>query len=82
MRYLVYAARDRHGPFYFVKREDEAPPEWPGLRLEIASVYADKDKAELALLEIVRWSAKAEEHAQRCRSAHSPTVVRTQGDHG
>ena len=51
MRYLLYMGRDGHGVFAFVKRIDEAPPKWPGLRLEIVGAYLDKAAAERALLE-------------------------------
>ena len=52
MRYLLYTGRDGHGVFAFVKRIDEAPPQWPGLRLEIVGAFLDKDAAERALLDL------------------------------
>ncbi len=50
MRYLLYTGRDGDGAFSFVKRMDEAPPQRPGVRLEIVGTYLDKDDAERALL--------------------------------
>ena len=45
MRYLLYTGRDGDGAFSFVKRMDEAPPQRPGVRLEIVGTYLDKDDA-------------------------------------
>jgi len=52
MNYVLYAARDDLGAFSFVKPINEAPPDWSGLHLQIAGVYAEKGHADRGLLEM------------------------------
>ena len=49
MRYLAYIGRDRYGTFSFVRRLDEAPPQWAGLVLHIVADHAQEDEAERSL---------------------------------
>ena len=52
MRYLAYMARDRYGTFSFVRRLDEAPPQWSGLVLHIVADHAQEAEAERCLQRI------------------------------
>jgi hypothetical protein len=63
MRYLLYTGRDGHGVYSFVRRMDEAPPQRPGVRLEIVGAYLNRDDAERAL-QLVESSPPAQKPAK------------------